>query len=225
MLNNQKCEIHFTFINSDPNEYRQEFHYYPFSFKLDRSIGSCNTLNDLSNKVCISSKTDDSNLCVFNFIIGINESKTSTKHISCKCKCKFEETKSKLNQWWNKSKCGYECKKHYICEGNYVWNPVTWNCENGKYLASIMYGLVITCDEESRDEEIKTILTNCNEKKVTCKMQNVHILLAFLLITIALLIAVSIYCYLIKYQTKYLSPFHDIKMQNNSILTIQIENE
>ena len=98
MLNNQKCEIHFTFINLDPNEYRQEFHYYPFSFKLDRSIGSCNTLNDLSNKVCISSKTDDSNLCVFNFIIGINESKTSTKHISCKCKCKFEETKSKLNQ-------------------------------------------------------------------------------------------------------------------------------
>ena len=29
-----------------------------------------------------------------------------------------------------------------------------------------------------------------------------HILLAFLLITIALLIAVSIYCYLIKYQVK-----------------------
>ena len=86
---------------------------------------------------------------------------------------------------------------------------------------------MITCDEfkKSRDEEIKTISTNCNEKKVTCKMQNFHILLAFLLITIALLIAVSIYCYLIKYQTKYLSPFHDIKMQNNSILIIQIENE
>ena len=33
-------------------------------------------------------------------------------------------------------------------------------------------------------------------------MQNFNILLAFLLITIALLIAVSIYCYLIKYQAK-----------------------
>ena len=30
----------------------------------------------------------------------------------------------------------------------------------------------------------------------------------FLLITIALLIAVSIYCYLIKYQAKQLLPFH-----------------
>ena len=40
---------------------------------------------------------------------------------------------------------------------------------------------------------------NLNEKKTTCKMQNFYILLKFLLITIVLLIAVSIYCYLIKY--------------------------
>ena len=47
----------------------------------------------------------------------------------------------------------------------------------------------IFCDEviESYDEE------------TICKMQNFYILLAFSLITIALLIAVSIYCYLIKY--------------------------
>ena len=60
---------------------------------------------------------------------------------------------------------------------------------------------MITCDEviKSYDEKIKTIPTNFNEKKVTCKTQSFYILLAFLLITIALLIAVSIYCYLIKY--------------------------
>ena len=52
--------------------------------------------------------------------------------------------------------------------------------------------------------------TNFNEKKGTCKMQNFYTLLAFLLITIALLIAVSIYFYLIKYQAKqkHLLPFH-----------------
>ena len=62
----------------------------------------------------------------------------------------------------------------------------------------------ITWDEviESYDEEKKTIPTNFNEKKATCKMQNFDILLALLLITIALLIAVSIYCYLIKYRAK-----------------------
>ena len=48
----------------------------------------------------------------------------------------------------------------------------------------------------------KTIPTNFNEKKAICKMQYLYILLAFLLITATLLIAVSIYCYLIKYRAK-----------------------
>ena len=54
---------------------------------------------------------------------------------------------------------------------------------------------VIMCDEiiDSYDNE-----TNFNVKKATCT-QNLYISLAFLLITIALSITVSIYCYLIKY--------------------------
>ena len=52
---------------------------------------------------------------------------------------------------------------------------------------------------ESCNEETKIIPINFNEKKAACKMQNIYILFAFLLITIALLIAVSIHCYLIKY--------------------------
>ena len=60
-------------INLHPNEYSQEFYYYPFVVKLDRSVGSCNTLNDLSNKVCVSNKTEDLNLSVFNMITGTNE--------------------------------------------------------------------------------------------------------------------------------------------------------
>ena len=42
--------------------------------------------------------------------------------------------------------------------------------------------------------------TNFNERKATCKMQDFYILLTFSLISIALLIALRIYCYLIKYQ-------------------------
>ena len=61
-----------TLINLHPNEYSQEFHYYPFPVKLDRSVGSCNTLNDLSNKVSVPNKTEDLNLSVFNIITRIN---------------------------------------------------------------------------------------------------------------------------------------------------------
>ena len=67
-LSNQKCMIQPTLINLHPNEYSQEFHYYPFTVKLDKCVGSCNTLNDLSNKVCVPNKTEDLNLSVFNMI-------------------------------------------------------------------------------------------------------------------------------------------------------------
>ena len=45
-LSNQKCMIQPTLINLHPNEYSQEFYYYLSAVKLDRCVGSCNTLND-----------------------------------------------------------------------------------------------------------------------------------------------------------------------------------
>ena len=190
-LSSQKFEIQPTLINLHPNEYRQEFHYNAFSVKLDRCVGSCNTLNDLSKKVCILNKTEDLNLSVFNMFTGINELKTLTKHISRECQCKFDGTKCKLNQWWNNDKCWCECKKIHVCEKDYVRNPAICNCENGKFLASIMDDSTIISDKDikSYDEEIKAIPTNIY----------FYIFLAFLSITITLLIAGGIFCYLIKY--------------------------
>ena len=62
-------------INLHPNKYNEEFHYYPFSVKLDRCVGVCCTLNDWSKKVCVPNKTEDLDLGVFNMITGINEAK------------------------------------------------------------------------------------------------------------------------------------------------------
>ena len=52
-------------------------------------------------------------------ITGINESRTLTKHISCKCQCNFDRKKCSSNQKWNSNKCWYECKnpkKHCLCK-------------------------------------------------------------------------------------------------------------
>ena len=65
--------------------------------KLDQCVRSCNTLNDLSNKVCVRNKTEYLNLSVFKMITRINEWKTLTKHISFECKCKYDVTKCKIN--------------------------------------------------------------------------------------------------------------------------------
>ena len=62
----------------------------------------------------------------------------------------------------------------------------------------------------------QTVTTNFHEKNAICKTKNFYILLDFSLITIALLIAVSIYCYLIRYKAKqkHLLPFY---VRNNEL--------
>ena len=99
-LSNQKCKIRPTLINLHPNECSHEFHYYSFAVKLESWGGSCNTLYDLPNNVCVPNKTEDLNLGVANMITRTNESKILTKHISCQCKCKCNS-----DQWCNKDKC------------------------------------------------------------------------------------------------------------------------
>ena len=80
-----------------------------------------------------------------------------------------------------------------------------------------MDDLTITYEEilKSCDQKIKTIPTNFNEKKAICKLQNFYIILAFLLISITLLISFSIYNYLIKYHAN----------QNHLLPSYYINNE
>ena len=68
LLSNWKCEIQSTLSNLQPNECSQEFHYHASAVNLDQCVGSCNTLNDLFNKVCVPNKKKDLNLSMFNII-------------------------------------------------------------------------------------------------------------------------------------------------------------
>ena len=123
-LINQKCMIWPTFVHLHHSEYKKNFNY-SFAVKLDRFVGSCNTLNDL----CVPNETEDLNLSAFKMIAGINESKTLTNNISHKCKWKLDGRKCNSDEWWNNNKCRCECKKLHVCEKDYVWNPATCSCE------------------------------------------------------------------------------------------------
>ena len=106
-------------------------------------------------------------------ITGINELKALTKHISCKCKCKFDGRKYNLNQKWNNYKCWCECKKHHMCEKDYIWNHATCSCKNGKYLASIIDDSVITCDKTRKvnrtTKKQKLFQQILMKKNITCR--------------------------------------------------------
>ena len=59
-----------------------------------------------------------------------------------------------------------------MCEKDYIRNPASCSCENGKCLASIIYNSVVTCDEiidadvesKSYDKQKEIIRKNFNEK-------------------------------------------------------------
>ena len=104
-------------------------------------------------------------------------------------------------------------QKNIVCTKKYIWNNTTCSYGNGKYVRSIIDGSMISCVEAIEEKKTiprKTVLTKTVPTKSTftktvlpkCTLTNFYILLAFLLITIALLIAVSIYCYWIKYRAK-----------------------
>ena len=79
---------------------------------------------------------------------------------------------------------------------NYICNPSTGTCENGKCLGSII--------------EVTKFSKKFSQKKpVPCRIKNFYLLLAFLLITIALLITVSVDWYLIKYFYHFTTPIRN----------------
>lgn len=101
----QSCMSRYTLTDLNPNEYNQRLHYYLFTVNLDRSNRICNTLNDLSKKISVPSKTEDANLSIVNMIVRIIKSKTLAKR-----KCKYDDKKCILNQKWNNGASWCECK-------------------------------------------------------------------------------------------------------------------
>ena len=142
-LNNEPCMIRPFLVDLNLVELK----YYPTMINLDKCSGSCNSADDLSIKICVSSKTKDVNVKVFNMITSKTEAKTMLKHISCDCKCKFNSTTCYSNKKWNNETCKCECKSYCTCKKDYSWNPSPCIFENDKYLKSIVDDSKIVCDE------------------------------------------------------------------------------
>ena len=67
-LNNEQCRTRPFLIDSNPVELK----YYHYFVTLDKSNGSRNTLNEISDIICLSNKTENVNLNVFNLITRTN---------------------------------------------------------------------------------------------------------------------------------------------------------
>ena len=73
LMNNQECKIRTEIINLNTNEPL----FYPYSIKINRCKGRCNTINDPYAKICGPDQIKDTDVKVFNLMSRTNE----TRHI------------------------------------------------------------------------------------------------------------------------------------------------
>ena len=69
LMNNQECKIRTEIINLNTNEPM----FYPYSIKINRCKGSCNTINNPYAKICVPDQIKNTNVKVFNLLSRTNE--------------------------------------------------------------------------------------------------------------------------------------------------------
>ena len=82
---NQKCMLRPKII--DVNEGVGEALFYPYNVLVNKSSGSCDTLDNPSAKLCVPNIIKRINMKVYNFLMRLNETRNVLWHESCKCVC------------------------------------------------------------------------------------------------------------------------------------------
>ena len=85
-MNNQECKIRTEIINLNTNEPM----FYPYSIKINRCKGSCNTINNPYAKISVSDQIKDTNVNVFNLMSRTNETRHIKSHKTCKCNSRLD---------------------------------------------------------------------------------------------------------------------------------------
>ena len=128
----------------DVNEGVGEALFYPYNAQVNKCSGSCNTLDNFIEKLCVPNVIKGLNMKVYNFLTMLNETRNVLWHESCKCVCKLNSSVCNNKQIWNSNTCRCDCNEDFAgiinCAKGYTWNPSicecqcdTW-CKLGQYL-------------------------------------------------------------------------------------------
>ena len=127
----QECKIRPEIINLNTNEPM----FYPYSIKINRCKGSCNTINYPYAKICVPDQIKDTNVKVFNLMSRTNETRHIKWHKTCKYKCRLDASICNTKQRGNDDKCRCECKELIdkgVCDKRFIWNLSSCKCERDK---------------------------------------------------------------------------------------------
>ena len=130
-MNNQECKIRSKIINVNNTEPI----FCPYSIKINKCKGSCNTINDPYTKLCVPDTIKNINVKAFNLMSRTNETRHIEWNKTCKCKCGLDASVCNNKQRWNEDKCKCECKELIdkgMCDKGFIWNPSNCECECDK---------------------------------------------------------------------------------------------
>ena len=185
-MNNQERKIKTKIIHLKTDEVI----FYPYSIKINRCKGSCNTINDPNARICVSNQIKNIHLKVFNLLSRTNETRHIKGHKTCKCKCRLDA--SICNN--NASNCDCECGKSCDIEDYLDYK----NCMCRKKISD---KLVEECSENIHGNELlynETLDIISSSDNKTCDSCIVYVILfsMFLIISISMAIYVYLFLYL-----------------------------
>ena len=159
-MNNQECKIRPEIINLNTNGPL----CYPYSIKIIKCKGICNTINDPYAKICVPDKIKNTNVKVFNRMSRTTEKRHIKWHKTCKCRCRLDVNVCSKKQRWNKDKCRCECKALIgkgMCHKVFIWNPSNCECECDKSFDMGEYLDYKNC--KCRKKVIDKLVEECSE--------------------------------------------------------------
>ena len=127
-MNNRECKVRPEIINIISNEPL----LHPYSVKISKFSGNCNSINDSYAKLCVPNVVRNMNVKVFDLISRTNEARYIKWHETGKSKCWLDASVCNNKQRWNEDKCRYECKEligKETCDKGFNWNPSICECE------------------------------------------------------------------------------------------------
>ena len=117
---------------------------------------------------------------MFSLVSGINETRHTEWHETCKYKCRFNSSVCNNEQRWNDDKCRFECKElidKLVCDKEFIWNPSNYeqqcykSCDfseyleykNCKWIKRLVDQLAEKCTENIEETRLVEITSSKNE--------------------------------------------------------------
>ena len=205
-MNNQEYKVRPKIVDVSSNNPI----FYPFSVKINRCSGNCNSINDPYARICVPD-VKNLNVKVFNLMSRSDESRSIKSHETCKYICRLNKIICNNKQRWNKDQCRCECKELIdkgLCDRGYIFNPSNCKCECDKSCNTSQYLDYLDCkckkkiidlnvEKYIEYEDDKTKIVNKTVKN-SCKVYIVLTIVAIVISTVHTIYFVYYNWFLIK---------------------------